>query len=49
MIVEKGITSEHELTCAVYNDGTGVKALPIIEISFGIRHYRNSVFLTPFL
>ena len=32
VIVEKGIASEHELTCAVYNDGTGVKALPIIEI-----------------
>ena len=32
VIVEKGIASEHELTCAVYNDGTGVRALPIIEI-----------------
>lgn len=32
VIVEKGISSEHELTCAVYNDGTGVKTLPIIEI-----------------
>ena len=32
VIVEKGIASEHELTCAVYNDGKSVKALPIIEI-----------------
>ena len=32
VIVEKGIASEHELTCAVYNDGTGPKALPVIEI-----------------
>ena len=30
VLVEKGIPSEHELTCAVYNDGTGVRALPII-------------------
>ena len=32
VIVEKGIDGEHELTCAVYSDGTGVKALPVIEI-----------------
>ena len=32
VLVEKGIASEHELTCAVYNDGTGIRALPIIEI-----------------
>ena len=32
VIVEKGIVSEHELTCAVYFDGTAVKALPVIEI-----------------
>ena len=32
VLVEKGISSEHELTCAVYNDGTGIRALPIIEI-----------------
>ena len=32
VIVEKGIQSEHELTCAVYTDGGKVKALPVIEI-----------------
>ncbi len=32
VIVEKGVEAEHELTCAVYNDGTGPKALPVIEI-----------------
>ena len=32
VLVEQGIPSEHELTCAVYNDGTGIRALPIIEI-----------------
>ena len=32
VIVEKGITPEHELTCAVYTDAEGVKALPVIEI-----------------
>ena len=32
VLVEKGITCEHELTCAVYYDGEGVKALPVIEI-----------------
>ena len=32
VIVEKGIASDHELTCAVYRDGDEVKALPIIEI-----------------
>ena len=31
-IVEQGITAQHELTCAVYFDGTEVRALPIIEI-----------------
>ncbi|MBO4743803.1 MAG: D-alanine--D-alanine ligase [Bacteroidales bacterium] len=31
VIVEQGIEGR-ELTCAVYNDGTGVKALPPIEI-----------------
>ncbi len=30
--MEQGIVSEHELTCAVYFDGTQVKALPVIEI-----------------
>ena len=28
VIVEKGIAPEHELTCAVYTDAAGVKALP---------------------
>ncbi len=32
VIVERGIQSEHELTCAVYFDGEKVKALPVIEI-----------------
>jgi len=32
VIVEKGVRSEHELTCAVYLDGGEVKALPVIEI-----------------
>ena len=32
VIVEKGIAPEHELTCAVYTDAAGVKALPVIEI-----------------
>ena len=32
ILVEQGIVSEHELTCAVYYDGTEVKALPVIEI-----------------
>ena len=32
VLVEKGIECEHELTCAVYYDGEGVKALPVIEI-----------------
>jgi D-alanine-D-alanine ligase len=32
VIVEKGVRSEHELTCAVYCDGGEVKALPVIEI-----------------
>ena len=32
MLVEAAIACEHELTCAVYSDGTEVKALPIIEI-----------------
>lgn len=32
VIVEKAITPEHELTCAVYTDAEGVKALPVIEI-----------------
>ena len=32
VLVEKGVQAEHELTCAVYNDGTGPKALPVIEI-----------------
>ena len=32
VLVEKGIDCEHELTCAVYYDGEGVKALPVIEI-----------------
>ena len=32
VIVEKGIESEHELTCAVYRNAEGIKALPIIEI-----------------
>ncbi len=32
VIVEKGIECEHELTCAVYRNAEGIKALPIIEI-----------------
>ena len=32
VIVERGIQSEHELTCAVYFDGEKVKTLPVIEI-----------------
>ena len=32
VIVERGITPQHELTCAVYSDGGEVRALPIIEI-----------------
>ena len=32
VLVEAAIACEHELTCAVYSDGTEVKALPIIEI-----------------
>ena len=32
VLVEAAITCEHELTCAVYFDGTQVKALPVIEI-----------------
>ena len=32
VLVEAAIKGEHELTCAVYNDGKGVKALPVIEI-----------------
>jgi len=32
VIVEKGISCEHELTCAVYSDAEGPKALPVIEI-----------------
>jgi len=32
VLVEKGIKCEHELTCAVYTDGSQVKALPVIEI-----------------
>ena len=31
-IVEKAVSAQHELTCAVYRDGKEVKALPIIEI-----------------
>ena len=32
VLVEAAITCEHELTCAVYNEGADVKALPVIEI-----------------
>ena len=32
VLVEKGVQSEHELTCAVYSDSEGAKALPVIEI-----------------
>ena len=32
VLVEAAIPSEHELTCAVYFDGTQVQALPVIEI-----------------
>jgi len=32
VIIEKAIPSEHELTCAVYADASGIKALPVIEI-----------------
>ena len=32
VIVEQGISCQHELTCAVYADGDQVKALPVIEI-----------------
>lgn len=32
VIVEAAVKAEHELTCAVYYDGTRVKALPVIEI-----------------
>ena len=32
MLVEAAVKCEHELTCAVYFDGTEVKALPVIEI-----------------
>ncbi len=32
VLVEAAISSEHELTCAVYYDGTQVRALPVIEI-----------------
>ncbi len=32
VLVEAGIPCEHELTCAVYFDGTAPKALPVIEI-----------------
>ena len=32
VIVEAAVKCEHELTCAVYFDGSEVKALPVIEI-----------------
>ena len=32
VIVEAAVKCEHELTCAVYFDGTEVQALPVIEI-----------------
>ena len=32
VIVEKGIETVHELTCAVYSDENGPQALPVIEI-----------------
>lgn len=32
VIVEAAVKCEHELTCAVYFDGSSVKALPVIEI-----------------
>ncbi len=32
VLVEAAIKCEHELTCAVYKDAEGVKALPVIEI-----------------
>ena len=32
VLVEAAIPCEHELTCAVYFDGTEVRALPVIEI-----------------
>ena len=32
VIVEAAVQCEHELTCAVYQDGKEVKALPVIEI-----------------
>lgn len=32
VIVEKAVECQHELTCAVFNDGTGLRALPVIEI-----------------
>ena len=32
VLVEAAVKSEHELTCAVYFDGTAVQALPVIEI-----------------
>ena len=32
VIVEKGIETVHELTCAVYSDEKGPQALPVIEI-----------------
>ena len=32
VLVEAAIPSEHELTCAVYFDGTQVQTLPVIEI-----------------
>ena len=32
VLVEAAVKCEHELTCAVYFDGTEVKALPVIEI-----------------
>ncbi len=32
VLVESAIQCEHELTCAAYYDGTGVRTLPVIEI-----------------
>lgn len=32
LVVEAAIPTQHELTCAVYRDGTEVRTLPVIEI-----------------
>ena len=44
VLVEKGIASEHELTCAVYNDGTGVRVQEVaLDGPFEIQMEVNAV------